>query len=93
MKAKKTLDELRNDMNLTRCPKCGEPFDISPCSRGHEIRQQIRIEELTKALKGMFQASDEIAAEFIAHKRATNWLVVNEAYLQGKIALTQFGGK
>lgn len=33
------------------------------------------------ALKGMFKASDEIAAEFIQKKRATDWGIVNEAYL------------
>jgi len=58
---------------------------------GHEVLQEKRIRELTKALRAMFKAADEIAIEFIQKKRATNWLVVNEAYLQGKRALVQFG--
>jgi len=32
----KQLDKLRRDMELTHCPKCGEPFDILPCSRSHK---------------------------------------------------------
>lgn len=37
--------------------------------------------QMLAALKGMFKASDEIAAEFIQKKRATDWGIVNEAYL------------
>jgi hypothetical protein len=87
----KEEDKLRSDMEKTHCPKCGEPLDIYPCSRGHERLQEKRIEELTAGLKAMFRAQEEIAQEFIAHKRAADWLIINEANLKAKIALTQFG--
>ena len=47
------------------------------------------IEELAAALQGMFTASEEIAVEFIEHKRATNWGVVNDAYVLSLIHISE----
>ncbi len=42
-----TLEELRRKTELTRCPKCGEPLDILPCSRSHQTAN----DELLRACK------------------------------------------
>ncbi len=48
--------------------------------------------ELLAALHGMFQAAEEIAVEFIEHKRATNWKVVNDAYCNATDAIKKAEG-
>ncbi len=39
------------------------------------------LRQLLDALKGMQAASEEIAVEFIYNKRATNWKIINDAYV------------
>jgi hypothetical protein len=41
------LATIRREMELTHCPKCGEPFDLVPCCRWHQTRN----DELLVALK------------------------------------------
>ena len=50
---------------------------------------EARIKVLEEALKGMEKAADEIAAEFIRKKRATDWAVVNDAYCATRAALNE----
>jgi hypothetical protein len=45
------------------------------------------VEAMAEALRAMQTAADEIAIEFIQHKRATNWGVVNDAYMSAERAL------
>jgi hypothetical protein len=47
--------------------------------------------ELKAAIKAMFAACDEWAAEFTQKKRAMDWGVVNNAYMRAEKALK--GGK
>jgi hypothetical protein len=49
--------------------------------------------ELLTALRGMFKAAEEIAVEFIKHKRATNWKIVNDAYCDATAAIEKAEGK
>lgn len=58
------------------------PLDVSP-----------KTHELALAIVGMFNAADEIAVEFIEHKRATKWDVVNDAYCLASKALVSAGYK
>jgi len=77
------LDVLRRQMEKTRCSHCGEPLDLLPCCRRHETLKN----EMLEALEGMFKASNEISAEFIQNRRATNWGIVNDAYLAAEKAI------
>ena len=49
--------------------------------------------ELLDALRGMQKASEEIAVEFIEHKRATNWGIVNDAYIAAARAIAKAEGR
>jgi len=49
--------------------------------------------ELLEALREMQKASEEIAVEFIEHKRATNWGLVNDAYIAAARAIAKAEGK
>ena len=49
--------------------------------------------ELLEALKQMEIAAQEIAVEFIEHERATNWKVVNDAYIASARAIAKAEGK
>ncbi len=49
------------------CPKCDA--------------LKAKLESAHKAIRGLWSVTDEYAAEFINHKRAVNWGVVNEAFL------------
>lgn len=39
----------------------------------------------------LFKAADEIAAEYIAQKRAANWDIVNNAYVDAERVLRELG--
>lgn len=43
--------------------------------------------ELLEALHGMFDAANEIAKEFIHHRRAADWGIVNKAYMVAESAI------
>jgi hypothetical protein len=49
--------------------------------------------ELLEALKQMEIAAQEIVVEFIEHKRATKWKVVNDAYIASARAIAKAEGK
>jgi len=49
--------------------------------------------DLLEALRGMEKASEEIAVEFIERKRATNWAVVNDAYVAAARAIAKAEGR
>ncbi len=56
--------------------------------------QQLReiMVELLVALEGMEIAIEEIAVEFIEHRRATNWRTVNDAYIAAALAIRKAEG-
>jgi hypothetical protein len=45
--------------------------------------------DLLAALKDMFKAADEVAAEFIQNKRAANWKIINDAYVRAERAIAK----
>ena len=49
--------------------------------------------DLLNALRGMQKAAEEIAIEFIEHKRATNWAIVNDAYVAAAQAIDKVEGR
>jgi hypothetical protein len=49
--------------------------------------------EMLAALKDMFKATDEIAAEFIQNKRAANWKIINDAYVRAELAIAKAESK
>lgn len=49
-----------------------------------KLRRETELKHCPKCgepLVGMQKAADEIAAEFIHHKRAADWAIINNAYL------------
>ena len=46
--------------------------------------------QLAEALKAMQKAVDEIAEEFILHRRAANWGIINDAYVATNRALAAY---
>ena len=60
---------------------------IVACVNGCKGINPEAVPDLVGALKEMFKASDEIAIEFIQKKRATNWGVVNQAYVAAEAAI------
>ena len=48
-----------------------------------------KLVEAKDALRAMFAACDEWAAEFTQHKRAMNWGVVNDAYCKASKVLKE----
>lgn len=72
------------------CPLCNNPRASCTCRPddvyGPEPYRSARVrttleEELLAALKGMERAAQEIAIEFIEHRRAANWKIINDAYV------------
>jgi hypothetical protein len=49
--------------------------------------------DLLEALKAMQSAAEEIAVEFIEHKRAANWGIINAAYVACERAIAKAEGK
>jgi hypothetical protein len=49
--------------------------------------------ELLAALKDMFKAADEVAAEFIQNKRAAKWGIINDAYVKAERAIAKATSK
>jgi hypothetical protein len=48
--------------------------------------------DLLAALKDMFKAADEVAAEFIQKKRAAKWDIINDAYVKAERAIAKAEG-
>jgi hypothetical protein len=61
--------------------------------RKHKSRLADAAPDLLEALRGMQTASEEIAIEFIEHKRATNWKIVNDAYVAAARAIAKAEGR
>lgn len=86
---------------MNTCPLCQLPREDCTCRpddvygpepyRSARLRTKME-EELLAALKGMERAAEEIAVEFIEHKRATNWKIVNEAYVACSAAIRKAEG-
>ena len=66
----------------------GQRIYIKSMQDGTEELEK-QIEALRSALQAMFRAADEVAAEFIQNKRAANWGMINDAYLEANMALQQ----
>ena len=69
---------------------------IVPVDRGVTVEfcpMHAAAPEMLEALRGMHRASEEIAVEFIEHKRATNWGIVNDAYIAAARAIAKAEGK
>lgn len=47
--------------------------------------------ELVDAVEGMFEANEEICAEFMHHKRAANWGLINEKWMAAECVLAKVG--
>lgn len=66
---------------------------LSPAPPFSVENYKLLVAELVDALRGMEKASEEIAVEFIEHKRATNWKVVNDAYCAAARAIAKAEGR
>ena len=60
--------------------------------KGEPIAAGSNSDDLLAALRGMQEAAKEIAIEFIEHKRATNWKIVNDAYVAAADAIAKAEG-
>ena len=69
-------------------------YDKHCGQRAIECAEQDVLGELLAALKKSQVAIDELMTEFISHKRAANWLIINDAgVMAGKVIAKIEGGE